>query len=306
MKSKFYKRFAMVFTTILMFTFIATSQTTINVMVTVAEDDVEEYRGAFETDPDGFMDHGSSDLELCTQNENNKQAIGIIFRDVQIPVGATITNAYVQFTCDDIDNLEGPLPIDIWGIKEANTAAPFTADLFNVTSRPATTATVNWQAPVWEVVDERGPLEATPDLSTIIQEIIGLTGWASGNNLGIKLMNEEALKIHREAEALDDGAGGPPELVVTFTAGTDVEYLNSDEFSSLIYPNPTEGKLFIINPSKDKFNYEIYSITGKLVASRRNITGSTAEVDLTNFARGAYFVNVISTEETEMQKLILK
>jgi len=305
MKSKLYKRFAMVFGTMLMFTLIATSQTTINVKVVDVNDDVEEYRGVFEANPDGYMDITSSDLELCTQNENNKQAVGIIFRDVQIPAGSTITNAYVQFTCDDNDNLEGPLSIDIWGFKEANTAAPFTDAVFGVTSRPATTATVNWQAPVWEIVDERGPLEATPDLSAIVQEIIDLTGWAAGNNLGIKLMNEENAKIHREAEALDDGAGGPPELFVTFTEGTGINKINP-ELSNIVYPNPTEGRLFITNPSTDRFSYEIYSITGKLVASRNHISGSTTEVDMSNFAKGMYLINIITADKTITDKLILK
>jgi len=306
MKSKLYKRFAMVFATILMCTFAATSQTTINVMVTVPEDDVEEYRGVFEANPDGYMDHGSSDLELCTQNDNNKQAVGLIFRDVQIPVGATITNAYVQFTCDDNDNLEGPLPIDIWGIKEANTAAPFTADPFNVTSRPATTATVNWAAPVWATVDERGPDQRTADIKTIIQEIVDLAGWAPGNNLGVKLMNEELLKIHREAEALDDGAGGPPELVVTYTTGTNVEDLGEAELSSYIYPNPSYGRFFIKNLSANRYSYDIYSVTGQLVASRSNITGEDTEVNMTGFAKGVYLINLKSAEKTEILKVILK
>src|SRR4030042_410109 len=105
MKSKYYKRFAMVFTTILMFTFIATSQTTITVRVSDPMDDCEEVLVVVDpADVLGFMDHGSSDLELCT--EDNIQVVGMIFRDVQIPVGATITNAFVQFQCDDLNDEE--------------------------------------------------------------------------------------------------------------------------------------------------------------------------------------------------------
>jgi hypothetical protein len=301
MNSKFYKRLAMVFTTILMFTFIATSQTTINVMVAEDNDDMEEYYDG--PDPVGFMDAGSSDLELCT--EDNKQYCGIIFRSVQIPVGATITNAYVQFTADD-DNNEA-ISLEIWGAAEATVTAPFDTLAFGVSSHPHTTALVTWEPPEWMVLEERGLAQQTPDLKAIIQEIIGLTGWVPGNNIMIVLTDpDEATKIHRESEAYEDDTDFPAELFVTYTEGTDIEYLNSDDFSSLIYPNPTEGKLFIINPSKDKFNYEIYSITGKLVASRRNITGSTAEVDLSNLAKGAYFVNVMTTEKTKTNKLILK
>jgi hypothetical protein len=250
----------------------------------------------------GTMDQGSSDLELCT--EDNKQWVGIIYRNVQIPVGATITNAYVQFTCDD-DNTEY-VSLSIWGAREATVTAPFTTDLFGVSSHPRTTAEVNWEPPEWVNLEERGPAEQTPDLKAIIQEIIGLDGWAPGNNLMIILTDpDEATKIHRESEAYEDDTDFPSELFVTFTEGTGIVPINSG-FSSLIYPNPTEGRLFIVNPTRDRFNYEIYSITGKLVISGRNIAGSGTEIDLSSLAKGAYFVNLITTEKTEVQKLILK
>ena len=67
-------------------------------------------------------------IELCTESTDAKHMIGLIFRNVIIPAGATITDAYIQFTCDDNDSDEGPLPIDIWGIKEDNTSAPFLVD----------------------------------------------------------------------------------------------------------------------------------------------------------------------------------
>lgn len=193
------------------------AEATLNILIVDGGDDAEEYRGATDSRPDGYMDRSSSDLELCTQATDNKQMVGLIFRNVLIPAGATITNAYIQFTCDDNDNREGPLPIDIWGIKEANTSAPFLETLFNCTSRPNTTATVNWQAPVWLIKNERGPLEATPDLKEIVQEIIDLSGWIPGNNVGFKFANEETAKIHREAEAFDEGNGGQAGLIVTYT-----------------------------------------------------------------------------------------
>ena len=93
---------------------------------------------------------------------------------------------------------------------------------------------------------------------------------------------------------------------VTFTGGGTGVASVRDEFSNSIYPNPTEGKLNIVNPSTDKFGYEIFSINGKLVASRQNITGPATEVDLSNFARGVYFVDVRTAERTETHKLIVK
>lgn len=202
-----------------MFTSLEPPIITLTIPIFEGGDDAEQLKGDYDGDPAGTMDITSSDLELCTESDGDMHMVGLIFRDVQIPVGATIKSAYIQFTADDDDSKEGPLPIYIWGMNEANTSAPFVDELFNITSRPNTTATVTWDAPIWAVKQERGPDQATSDLSAIVQEIIGLTGWASGNNMGFKLTNDEALKIHREAEAWEDNDGGPgtAALVVLFT-----------------------------------------------------------------------------------------
>lgn len=182
------------------------------VAIAYGADDAEEFRAT------GIVDVGSSDLELCTEDVDEQQVIGLIFRDIQIPASATIDSAYIQFTCDDDDNQEGPLPIDIHGIAEANTSAPFIESDFNISSRANTSATVNWQAPIWAIKEEKGSDQATPDLKTIVQEIIDLSGWAAGNNIGFKFTNDETQKIHREAEAWEDNDGlSPAELIVIFT-----------------------------------------------------------------------------------------
>ncbi|MDX2413792.1 MAG: IPT/TIG domain-containing protein [Bacteroidales bacterium] len=185
----------------------------IKVVIAYGGDDAEEYK--YDA---GSVDVGSSDLEICTEAEGEQNVIGLIFRDIQIPASATIDSAYIQFTCDDDDNQEGPLPIDIHGFAEANTSAPFIEEAFNISARTNTTATVDWQAPVWLIKEEKGPDQKTPDLKTIVQEIIGLSGWATGNNIGFKFTNDETLKIHREAEAWEDNDGlSPAELIVIFT-----------------------------------------------------------------------------------------
>ena len=94
-----------------MFTSLEPPIITLTIPIFEGGDDAEEWRGAFDGDPDGYMDIGSSDLELCTEAADNMHMVGLIFRDVQIPAGATIKNAYIQFSCDDDDSQEGPLPI---------------------------------------------------------------------------------------------------------------------------------------------------------------------------------------------------
>jgi len=73
-----------------------------------------------------------------------------------------------------------------------------------------------------------------------------------------------------------------------------------------VYPNPTNGILNIDNPSTGSFGYEIISITGKVISSNYDVTGTTAKVDMTGLAKGMYIVNIISKEKRMNTKVILK
>ena len=215
MKSKFYTRFTMVFTTILMFTYTATSQTSITIPIIAGEDDAEEVKVVLDGERVlGEVDIFSSDLELGS--EDNGQYVGMIFRDVQIPAGATITNAYIQFQCDD--NNDEVITLTIYGAKEANQSAAFTETLFDISRHPGTTATVSWTPAPWtpEMLEAEGPEQQTPDLSTIIAEIISLHGWTLGNNIMIVVTSDATeAKQHREAASFDDDMY-PPTLNVTY------------------------------------------------------------------------------------------
>ena len=74
------------------------AQKTIQVRVSNANDDLEEYiPGQNQTKTLGSMDAGSSDLELGSESINNKdpQLVGIRFNGIQIPKNALITKAYL-------------------------------------------------------------------------------------------------------------------------------------------------------------------------------------------------------------------
>lgn len=190
----------------------------IKVMIVDGGDDVEEcqqYKN--QEEPAGYMNITSNDLELGNINEGSQQIVGLIFRNVAIPVGVTITNAYIQFTADGTN--EEVITLDIWGGLVANITAPWGDVLFTISSTPKTTALVKWTPPEWAVKGERGADQQTPDISTIIQEIIGMPGWAAGNNLSIMFMDKSGTaKQHREAESFEDTDGSrAAELVVIFT-----------------------------------------------------------------------------------------
>ncbi|MHC4596872.1 MAG: LamG domain-containing protein, partial [Planctomycetota bacterium] len=113
------------------------------------------------------------------------------YTDIAIPKGATITAASVQFQVDE--DKDGTLPVNLVIEGElAADAAGFTSDAYSVTSRPRTTALVQWSVPNWTTVGDRGPDQATPDIAAVIQEIVNQDGWASGNSLVLIISDDPA------------------------------------------------------------------------------------------------------------------
>lgn len=107
---------------------------------------------------------------------------GFLFRNIQIPQGATITKATVQFTTADGGTNTSNLTIKA---HDADHATDFVTTALNISNRPLTTAAVSWSPPAWSARYSHGPNQQTPDIKTVIQEIVDRTGWNSGNNMAI-------------------------------------------------------------------------------------------------------------------------
>jgi hypothetical protein len=183
-----------------------TGETVIDRAVAAGTDDAEEHTAS------GFMNLTSTDLELVNDGTTN-QRVGMRFVSLPIPRNATITRAYVQFAVDETVGSTG-LSFTIKGFAQDNTTT-FTTAANNISSRPVTTATVTgWAPPLWTTVGAAGVDQQTPELKTIVQEIVNRPGWVSGNALGIVVTGPDGV---RTAGAFDNGTGSQPVLHVQFT-----------------------------------------------------------------------------------------
>ena len=222
MKQKFYARLSLVFMMSLMFTFIASSQTMINVRIVEDADDAEETLHLTRSKT-GDVDLTSSDLELG-HDGGYAQAVGVRYF---LPVGHTdtITEAYLQFACDKAS--DDTLTLKIYA-EAADNAAPFTTDSANITSRAPTTAEVLWTPPDWNTDHEVSDKQKTVDISALIQEVIDRDGWVAGNAIVFVLTPTNPPIIpdfdvsdtmgYREAGAFSDDDGSPV-LHVSFKSG---------------------------------------------------------------------------------------
>ncbi|MBI1315838.1 hypothetical protein GC167_03140 [bacterium] len=179
--------------------------------VTASFDDAEE-RGANATSSVGAIDLTSSDLELTRDGSSTgDQFIGMRFTGVNIPQGAIIQNAYIQFQVDETPNEAGTVTFEV---QDADNPSGFTATAFSISSRPRVAGvSVDWtNIPTWTVVGQQGPDQRTPDLKTLVQAIVNRSGWASGNAMVFIASGTGK----RTAEAYDGDASGAPKLVVEY------------------------------------------------------------------------------------------
>ncbi len=137
--------------------------------VSQSSDDAEERVST------GAIDLTSTDLELIRDGTND-QVVGIRFQNVTVPAGATILNAYIEFETDETANLD-PISLTLRG-QAADNPGTFTSTAYNISSRTRTTASVAWSPATWSTLNQDHP---TPDISSIVQEIVNRGGWSSGN-----------------------------------------------------------------------------------------------------------------------------
>ncbi len=181
----------------------------ISVQVNASSDDAEE-KGLNATSGVGDMDLTSSDIELVNDGGDGDQFIGLRFGNLNIPHGAIITNAYIQFTVDETDNSPGS--VSFWA-EAVDSSTTFANTTSNISTRAATADTVVWSnIPAWTNAGDAGVDQQSPDLSVLVQSIINRVGWKSGNALNILGTGTG----ERTAEAYDGTSSSAAILVVEF------------------------------------------------------------------------------------------
>ncbi len=178
------------------------SPTILEVRVATGNDDAEEFVS------NGSVNLTSSDVELIS-DAGNAQLVGMRFTNVTVPGGATISNAYVQFQVDETNTGATSLTIQGQAIDDAPT---FTSASTDISSRGRTTASASWTPVAWNTVGEAGPDQRTPDIKSIIQEIVDRPGWTSGNDIVIIFTGSG----ERTAESYNGSASAAPLLHIEY------------------------------------------------------------------------------------------
>lgn len=147
-----------------------------------------------------------------------RKLAGLRFTDIKIPQGAQIEEAYLDFTSGE--DSSDPVTYKIYGEAAADSAT-FAPTASNISSRTKTTAYVDWNllsTDVWQA----GSQYSTPDLTSVIQEIVNQGSWCGGNSLSLLL--EPSTSAQRLMESYDGAAGAgtstAPTLRIKFDTDT--------------------------------------------------------------------------------------
>jgi len=126
---------------------------------------------------------------------------GFRFNNIQIPKNATIKYALVTFTVDG--TYTTPIDVQIYGEDAANSAT------FSAGSPPSSRSTP-YPPVLWNIADtwSLGLRRTTPQLSSVVQNIVNRTDWVPGNSLSVIVKNAGST-THRRVIAIERSAFAP-------------------------------------------------------------------------------------------------
>ncbi len=165
--------------------------------VEASADDAEE-------DASGKVDLSSSDLELT--EDGGPQMIGIRFQAVPLVANDPIERAYLQFEVNEAT--DDPTELEIRG-QASDDATAFAAKKNNISSRAITEAVVRWRPEAWKAESDTGTEQQTPDVTAILREITGRSGWKENQALAFLIRGSG-----KRVATSSDGGSGFPKLVI--------------------------------------------------------------------------------------------
>lgn len=174
---------------------------------TVSSDDA----GGTRDGTTGFTTLSSNPFCRSHSNDATAEVSGWRYLNITIEPGDTINTAeysgYLYTAGGDDPHL------DIQADDQAN--APTWSSGDRMTDRTRTTAAVAWSTTNIGVPG----YAASPDIATVVQEIVDLVGWSSGNPIALILWSRSDIDDRYHAARSQDFGSNYPKLDIDYTAG---------------------------------------------------------------------------------------
>ena len=140
-------------------------------------------------------------------SERGPEVVGVRFQNLNIPQGAQITAAKLEFTAHQ--DSTGDADLEIRGHLHEDSPVFTNAD-YDVTSRTPTLASVDWSVEEWS----QGLTYQSEDVSDVLQEIVDQGNWCGGNSVSLFVSGTG----NRDARSFDQSASDAPKLKFTYDA----------------------------------------------------------------------------------------
>jgi type IV pilus assembly protein PilY1 len=193
----------------------------------------------------GTMDRTDGDLDL------SEKKVGIRFLGIDVPKGSTILSAFLEVYADGAST-ENPNPtVTITG-DDVDNSAQFSSTTNDITDRSDTTASVNWALGDFITDNE---VQTSPDIETIVKEIVDRTGWASGNAMSF-IFNDD--RRTRAIESYDGDPNQAARLTITYESNTPAAVSQTtvrERLIELVNQIPTSGGTPIVETLYEAAHY---------------------------------------------------
>lgn len=184
------------------------SYSDISLIGTTSNGNIVEQRGTDAGSSPGLIGAIDGDIEFAWDGTaRGNQWAGLRFNNAEIPQGATITNAYLQFTADETKT-SGNISLEIYGRDHDD--PPSWSGNYGVSNATKTSASITWTPPDWNLVPESGSKQRTPNLTSIIQEIVDRPGFAS-DDIALMIKRNTGSGVRTAESGID---GDAPRLYV--------------------------------------------------------------------------------------------
>lgn len=125
----------------------------------------------------------------------------------------------------------------------------------------------------------------------------------SGTTLVMTRQNPEHATANLTIRATSDGQH--VDFIVHVVIKLVYDGTEEHETGMTLYPNPTDGKINIAFEDQQSFDYTVYDIVGQAVMQGQS-RGGSAQVDLSRFQKGVYFIALVRDGNIRIEKVILR
>lgn len=268
--------------------------------VNKSENDAEENRS------NGSVNITSSDLELCYDPGvigigSKDQYVGIRFESIDIPKTAIVDSAFIQFTADGTTN--NPTLVEVHGELMFNSPVFSTSLDYNISARTRTSNFVNWNIPEWNNSDAATENERTPNLNTLVEEIIQQSLWQRNNSMSFIIEGSGT----RRAYSYDGSSSQAPVLHIYYRENNaSVSSFAQSEVKC--YPNPASEFIYVdLTQSNfgEDFTVEVLSMSGQNISTQHFRGGEKHKLEL-NTNHQLAILRITSASGVFTQKIVIQ